>query len=49
MIANRPTKEQFEELLENPDGVETSHFFGSPIAFRETSTLRITVVTRGEP
>ena len=37
-------KEEVEEVLENPDGVETSHSSGRPIAFGETNTGRIIAV-----
>ena len=33
-----------EEVLENPEGVETSRSSGRPIAFGETSTGRIIAV-----
>ena len=38
------SKEEVEEVLENPDGVETSRFSGRPIAFGETTTGRIIAV-----
>ncbi len=38
------SKEEVEEVLENPDGVETSRSSGRPIAFGETSTGRIIAV-----
>ena len=38
------TKEEVEEVLENPDGIETSRSSGRPIAFGETSTGRLIAV-----
>lgn len=42
------SKEEVEEVLENPDGVETSRSSGRPIAFGETSTGRIIAVVYEE-
>lgn len=38
------TKEDVEEVLENPEGTETSRFSGRPIAFGETSAGRLIAV-----
>ena len=43
-----PLSEEVEEVLENPDGVETSRSSGRPIAFGETSTGRIIAVVYEE-
>lgn len=42
------SKEEVEEVLENPDGVETSRSSGRPIAFGETSSGRIIAVVYEE-
>ncbi len=42
------SKAEVEEVLENPDGVETSRSSGRPIAFGETSTGRIIAVVYEE-
>ncbi len=42
------TKEEVEEVLENPAGVESSRSSGRPIAFGETSTGRIIAVVYEE-
>lgn len=42
------SKDEVEEVLENPDGVETSRSSGRPIAFGETSTGRIIAVVYEE-
>ena len=42
------SKEEVEEVLENPDGVETSRSSGRPIAFGETTTGRIIAVVYEE-
>lgn len=42
------TKEEVEEVLENPAGVEKSRTSGRPIAFGETSTGRILAVVYEE-
>jgi len=38
------TKEEVEEVLENPHGIETSRSSGQPIAFGETTTGRLIAV-----
>jgi uncharacterized DUF497 family protein len=38
------TGEEVEEVLENPDGIETSRSSGRPVAFGETSTGRLIAV-----
>ena len=38
------TREEVEEVLENPDGIETSRSSGRPVAFGETSTGRMIAV-----
>ena len=38
------TKEEVDEVLENPRGIETSRTSGRPIAFGETSTGRLIAV-----
>ena len=38
------TKEEVEEVLENPDGIETSRSSGRPIAFGETASGRLIAV-----
>lgn len=38
------TKEEVEDVLENPDGIEISRSSGRPIAFGETSTGRLIAV-----
>jgi uncharacterized DUF497 family protein len=42
------TKEEVEEVLENPIGLEHSRTSGRPIAFGETSTGRIIAVVYEE-
>jgi len=42
------TKEEVDEVLENPEGIESSCSSGRPIAFRETSTGRIIAVVYEE-
>jgi uncharacterized DUF497 family protein len=42
------TKEEVEEVLENPSGVEFSRSSGEPIAFGETSTGRLIAVVYDE-
>jgi uncharacterized DUF497 family protein len=42
------TKEEVEEVLENPDGIETSRSSGRPIAFGETRTGRLIAVVYEE-
>ena len=42
------TKEEVEEVLENPAGIESSRSSGRPIAFGETSTGRIIAVVYEE-
>jgi len=42
------TQEEVEEVLEHPEGIETSHSSGRPIAFGETSTGRIIAVVYEE-
>lgn len=42
------SKDEVEEVLENPQGVETSRSSGRPIAFGETSTGRIIAVVYEE-
>ena len=42
------TKEEVEEVLENPEGIESSRSSGRPIAFGETSTRRIIAVVYEE-
>ena len=42
------TKEEVEEVLEQPDDVVTSRSSGQPIAFGETSTGRIIAVVYEE-
>ncbi len=42
------TKEEVEEVLENPEGTESSRSSGRPIAFGETSTGRIIAVAYEE-
>lgn len=41
-------KEEVEEVLENPSGVEFSRSSGQPIAFGETSTGRLIAVVYEE-
>ena len=38
------TKEEVDEVLENPSGIETSRTSGCPIAFGETRTGRLIAV-----
>ena len=38
------TKEEVEDVLENPDGIEVSRSSGRPIAFGETSSGRLIAV-----
>ncbi len=38
------TKEEVDEVLENPSGIETSRTSGRPIAFGETRTGRLIAV-----
>jgi uncharacterized DUF497 family protein len=38
------SKEEVEEVLQNPAGIETSRSSGRPIAFGETSTGRLIAV-----
>jgi len=38
------TKDEVEEVLDNPDGIESSRSSGHPIAFGETSTGRLIAV-----
>ncbi|HLQ46973.1 MAG TPA: hypothetical protein VK137_19675 [Planctomycetaceae bacterium] len=38
------TKEEVDEVLENPAGIESSRSSGRPIAFGETSTGRLIAV-----
>ena len=38
------TKEEVEEVLENPAGIELSRSSGRPVAFGETSTGRLIAV-----
>jgi uncharacterized DUF497 family protein len=42
------TKEEVEEVLEHPSGIETSRSSGWPIAFGETSTGRVIAVVYEE-
>jgi uncharacterized DUF497 family protein len=42
------TKEEIEEVLENPEGIESSRSSGRLIAFGETSTGRIVAVVYEE-
>lgn len=42
------SKEEVEEVLENPDGIETSRSSGRPIAFGQTSTGRLIAVVYDE-
>jgi uncharacterized DUF497 family protein len=42
------TKEEVEEVLQNPDGVTDSRSSGLPIAFGETSTGRLIAVVYEE-
>lgn len=42
------TKEEVEDVLENPAGIETSRSSGRPIAFGETSTGRLIAVVYEE-
>jgi uncharacterized DUF497 family protein len=42
------SKEEVEEVLENPDGIETSRSSDRPIAFGETSTGRIIAIVYEE-
>jgi uncharacterized DUF497 family protein len=42
------TKDEVEEVLENPAGVEASRSSGLPIAFGETSTGRLIAVVYEE-
>jgi hypothetical protein len=42
------TKEEVEEVLEAPEGIESSRSSGWPIAFGETSTGRIIAVVYEE-
>ena len=41
-------KEEVEEVLDNPAGIETSRSSGRPIAFGETSTGRLIAVVYEE-
>jgi len=45
---HRVTKQEVEEVLENPAGIESSRSSGRPIAFGETSTGRIIAVVYEE-
>ncbi len=42
------TKDEVEQVLENPEGIESSRSSGRPIAFGETSTGRIIAVVYEE-
>lgn len=42
------SKAEVEEVLENPEGTESSRSSGRPIAFRQTSTGRIIAVVYEE-
>jgi len=42
------TKEEVEEVLDRPEGIESSRSSGRPIAFGETSTGRIIAVVYEE-
>ena len=42
------TQEEVEEVLENPDGIESSLSSSRPIAFGETSTGRLIAVVYEE-
>ena len=42
------TKEEVEEVLDNPNGIETSRSSGRPIAFGLTSTGRLIAVVYEE-
>ena len=44
IAAHDVTKEEVAEVLENPDGFETSRTSGRPIAFGETATGRLIAV-----
>ncbi len=48
VAAHGITKEEVEEVLENPDGIETSRSSGHPIAFGETSGGRLIAVVYEE-